>query len=82
MNQRLTEFLSLLDKHQLDGALVRSTDSFLNEYVPLDKSLRAYLTGFTGSVGDVLVMRGQGILFVDGRYSIQAKKEEIGRAHV
>ena len=75
MNQRLTEFLSLLDKHQLDGALVRSTDSFLNEYVPLDKSLRAYLTGFTGSVGDVLVMRGQGILFVDGRYSIQAKKE-------
>ncbi|MES2504334.1 MAG: M24 family metallopeptidase [Myxococcota bacterium] len=75
MNQRLTLFLEMLQSHRLDGALVRSTDSYLNEYVPSEQSRRVYLTGFAGSVGDVLVVRQKGILFVDGRYAIQAKNE-------
>ncbi len=75
MNQRLTDFRKLLRDNQLQGALVRSTDCFLNEYVPTEQSRRAYLTGFTGSVGDVLVTQDKAILFVDGRYAIQAKAE-------
>ena len=55
MNQRLTDFRKLLKDSQLQGALVRSTDCYLNEYVPLEQSRRAYLTGFTGSTGDALV---------------------------
>src|SRR3989338_6588820 len=75
MNKRLTDFRQLLKDNQLQGALVRSTDCYLNEYVPAEQSRRVYLTGFTGSIGDVLVSADKAILFVDGRYSIQAKKE-------
>ena len=75
MNQRLTTFRQLLQKSQLQGGLVRSTDCYLNEYVPTEQSRRAYLTGFTGSLGDVLVSADKAILFVDGRYAIQAKAE-------
>src|SRR3989338_4360152 len=75
MNQRLTAFRKLLQDNQLEGALVRSTDCYLNEYVPTEQSRRAYLTGFTGSAGDVLVSQDKAILFVDGRYAIQAKAE-------
>lgn len=75
MNQRLTLFRQLLQDNQLQGALVRSTDCYLSEYVPAEQSRRVYLTGFTGSVGDVLVSADKAILFVDGRYSIQAKQE-------
>lgn len=77
MNQRLTDFRKLLQDSQLQGALVRSTDCYLNEYVPLDQSRRAYLTGFTGSTGDVLISQERAILFVDGRYEIQAKIEAL-----
>lgn len=75
MNQRLAQFRQLLRDNHLHGALVRSTDCYLNEYVPLEQSRRAYLTGFTGSTGDALVSHDQAILFVDGRYAIQAKAE-------
>lgn len=75
MNKRLTDFRQLLSDNQLQGALVRSTDAYLNEYVPTEQSRRAYLTGFTGSTGDALVSMTKAILFVDGRYSIQARQE-------
>ncbi len=75
MNQPLNAFVKLLKQHGLDGALVRSTDSYLNEYVPPEQSRRVYLTGFKGSTGDALIMGDKGMLFVDGRYSIQAKQE-------
>ena len=71
--------LSLLRKHmkaqKIDVLLIRSTDQYLNEYVPVDHSRRTYITGFTGSVGDALVTASQQILFIDGRYTLQAKLE-------
>lgn len=62
----------------VDAVLIRSTDNYFNEYVPLEKSIRAKFTGFTGSVGDALVTQHEAHLIVDGRYSLQAKKEAEG----
>lgn len=69
-----TELLSsFLKEHNLDAYYAVSSDPYLNEYTPLEESHRYYFTGFTGSVGDVLVLKeGQVILFVDGRYHEQA----------
>ncbi|MBH1989406.1 MAG: M24 family metallopeptidase [Myxococcaceae bacterium] len=77
MNQRLVQFRKLLEQNQLLAGLVRSTDAYLNEYVSAEKSRRAYVTGFTGSAGDALVSADRAILFVDGRYEIQAAQEAI-----
>ena len=53
------------------GLPARKLDALL---VSFSANLR-YLTGFTGSNGNLLVTRGQAILFTDPRYQIQAGQE-------
>ncbi len=55
--------------------LVNSANRYLEEYTPLDENSRYFLTGFTGSTGDVLITPENIFLFVDGRYHIQADQE-------
>ena len=60
----------------LDAMYISSFDPFLNEYVPLEDNHRFYITGFTGSMAEVLVMfNGKVRLYVDGRYHEQADLE-------
>lgn len=60
----------------LDGMYISSFDQFLNEYVPLQDNHRFYLTGFTGSMAEVLIpLTGRVRLYVDGRYHEQADLE-------
>jgi len=61
--------------HQLDSYLILSADEHLNEYLPEVKQRRAWTSGFTGSAGDLLVVREQAWLFVDSRYHEQADLE-------
>lgn len=62
----------------VDALVVRATDAYLNEYVPVAESTRAFVTGFTGSMGDALVTLERALLFVDGRYTLQARREAKG----
>lgn len=60
----------------LDGVYISSFDPYLNEYVPLQDNHRYYITGFTGSMAEVLVpLNGKVRLYVDGRYHEQADLE-------
>lgn len=60
----------------LDAMYISSFDPFLNEYVPLQDNHRYYITGFTGSMAEVLVpLNGRVRLYVDGRYHEQADLE-------
>ncbi len=72
---KFTELRSLLATHQLDGYIVPSADEHLNEYLPAAKQRRIWLSGFSGSAGDLLVGRSQAWLFVDSRYYEQADME-------
>src|SRR4051812_37420853 len=47
-------------------------DRHQNEYVPPAEERLAWLTGFTGSAGVVVVLADRAALFVDGRYTLQA----------
>lgn len=64
-----------MNKAGVDSLVVRSTDRFLNEYVPTDDSARVWISGFTGSMGEVVVTKDRAYLAVDGRYWIQAARE-------
>ncbi len=77
-NPRLAALRALMRAADLDAYVVRATDGYLNEYVPIDESLRAALTGFTGSMGDAVITAHQAWLVVDGRYTLQAKREAQG----
>jgi Xaa-Pro aminopeptidase len=68
----LAALRSHLVAHQLDGYLIPTVDEHLNEYLPEVKQRRDWISGFTGSAGDLLVGREQAWLFVDARYYEQA----------
>ena len=50
-------------------------DQHQNEYVPPSEERLAWLTGFTGSAGLALVLADRAMLFVDGRYTLQAAQQ-------
>ena len=59
----------------LDGFLVPRADEHQGEYVPPHAQRLAWLTGFTGSAGAVLVLRKSAYIFVDGRYELQVRAQ-------
>ncbi len=65
----------IIQELNADCLYVPSFDQFISEYVPLWNNLRFYVTGFTGSTADVLLIGGKAHLFVDGRYHLQADEE-------
>jgi len=73
--QRVAQVRELMRTRKLDAYIVRGTDRYLNEYVPIEESNRAWLSGFTGSVADLLLTDDKAWVFVDGRYYLQADKE-------
>lgn len=59
----------------LDAFLVPRADAHQGEYVaPRDERL-AFICGFTGSAGMALITRETALLFVDGRYTLQAREQ-------
>lgn len=70
--EKVREFMN---KQGVKYLLVNSTNKYLEEYTSLEENSRYFLTDFSGSTGDVLVTPEKIMLFVDGRYHIQADLE-------
>ncbi len=67
-----------MKKSGVDAYYVPSTDPHQNEYVPACWQRRQWLSGFTGSAGDMLITRTMAGLWTDGRYFLQAGQEIQG----
>lgn len=75
MNNSIKKIREFMNEQGINYLLVNSTNKYLEEYTPLEENSRYFLTGFSGSTGDVLVAPDNIFLFVDGRYHIQADLE-------
>lgn len=64
----------------VDAVAVPRSDEYLGEYVPACAERLAWLTGFTGSAGLVLVLDDAAHIFVDGRYAAQVRAQTDGQA--
>ncbi len=73
--QRLNALRAALKDLGLTGFMVPRVDEHLGEYVARNRQRLAWLTGFTGSAGAAVVLTDKAALFVDGRYTIQARTE-------
>jgi len=62
----------------LTAYVVPGTDPHQSEYLPDRWQRRAFISGFTGSAGDVLVTLDDAGLWTDGRYFLQAERELEG----
>ena len=71
---RIQEIRNFLIKNKLYGYLQPRADSFLGEYVPKSSARLEWISGFSGSAGEILILLNKSILFVDSRYIIQAKR--------
>jgi Xaa-Pro aminopeptidase len=65
-------------KQKIHAYFVPSTDPHQSEYVPACWRRRAWLSGFTGSAGDVVITAKMAGLWTDGRYFLQASQELRG----
>ena len=72
---RLAALRGELARRGLDGFIVPRGDEHQGEYVPPRAQRLAWLTGFTGSAGHAVVGPTRAAIFVDGRYTIQARAE-------
>lgn len=64
-----------MTKAKIDAVLVPRADEHQGEYVPPSAERLKWLTGFTGSAGIAIAAKKSAALFIDGRYTVQAKAE-------
>lgn len=69
---RVASLRAAMARAQIDAFLVPHADEQQNEYLPPCAERLAWLTGFTGSAGFAIVAAERAVLFVDGRYTLQA----------
>ncbi len=62
-------------KELIDGYLIPKNDQFFGEYVSKYNDRLNYITNFSGSYGLCLILKKNNYLFVDGRYTLQAKNQ-------
>ncbi|RQS72332.1 aminopeptidase P family protein [Burkholderia sp. Bp8963] len=75
---RLALLRGVMVRENLAAYLVPSADPHLSEYLPERWQARRWLSGFTGSVGTLVVTADFAGLWVDSRYWVQADAELAG----
>lgn len=72
---KLKNLRTIMKKYQQDAFIAMSADPHMSEYLPDYWKIRQWLTGFTGSVGTIVVTQDFAGLWVDGRYWVQAEQQ-------
>lgn len=78
IHERLKRLREEMKKRNIDFYYIPTADYHNTESVSSYFKSREYMSGFTGSEGDLLVSSTSAWLWVDGRYYLQAEKELAG----
>ena len=70
-NRKILKLKKLINLYNLDGYLVPKNDAYFSEFALPDRL--KIISNFSGSAGFAIVLKKENFLFVDGRYTIQAK---------
>ena len=70
---KLKKLRKLFKIYKIDGYLVPKNDEFFGEYIQDAKDNLKFISSFSGSYGFALILKKKNYLFVDGRYTLQAK---------
>ena len=73
--EKIKKLRALIKFNNLDGYLIPKNDEFFNEYIPAEKDNLKFISNFSGSYGFAIIFKKKNYLFVDGRYTLQAKKQ-------
>lgn len=76
--EKILSLRKLMNENGWDAAIISGSDPHSDEYVPERWQARKWISGFTGSAGDIVVTMNHAGLWTDSRYFIQAEKELEG----
>ena len=83
---RIAQLQNYLRNINVKHIIINRTDEFLGEYIAPYAERLNWLTNFSGSAGRAIISQESAKLFVDGRYTVQAKeqinKNEISIDHL
>ncbi|SHK02715.1 Xaa-Pro aminopeptidase [Hathewaya proteolytica DSM 3090] len=79
VKEKVEKLQQLMRQKGIDTYVIPSADAHQSEYVAPHWKSRAWISGFTGSAGTVVITLDKGnCLWTDGRYFIQAEKQLEG----
>ena len=73
--EKIKKLKKFFKSEKIDGYIISKNDEFFCEYVPSHNDRLSHITNFTGSFGFALLLKKKNYLFVDGRYTLQAKNQ-------
>ena len=71
--EKINKLKKFFSYYSLDGYIVPKNDEFFSEYVAHNQDRLKFISNFFGSYGFALILKKKNYLFVDGRYTLQAK---------
>lgn len=75
IDERVKALRRLMKAEGISAYYITGTDPHQSEYVSPRWRTRAFISGFTGSAGSVLITEDKALLWVDSRYYIQGASE-------
>ena len=72
---KIDKLRKIIQQNNCDGYLIPKNDEYFGEYVPENKDRLKFISEFSGSSGLAVILKKRSYLFVDGRYTLQAKTE-------
>ncbi|MCY1719895.1 aminopeptidase P family protein [Prolixibacteraceae bacterium Z1-6] len=78
IKERLSALRAEMQKLNIDAWYISGTDPHASEYLPARWQTRAFISGFTGSYGMVVVTQNEAALWTDSRYFLQAAEQLEG----
>ncbi len=78
ITDRLSALRAQMSAKKIDAYIVTNNDPHGSEYSAEHWLARAWISGFSGSAGDVVITRDGGGLWTDGRYYIQGAEQIQG----
>ena len=73
IEDRIKQLRDKFNKYKIDGYVVPKNDEYFSEYSEINRIKT--ISNFSGSAGIAVILKNKNYLFVDGRYTLQAKFE-------
>ncbi len=75
IQNRITAMQAAMRAANVSACVIPSSDPHISEYLPDRWKSREWLSGFTGSMGTLVVTVNEAAVFADSRYWVQAERE-------
>ncbi len=73
--EKIEKLKKFFKRERIDGYIIPKNDEFFCEYISEYNDRLNFISGFNGSYGFALILKNKNYLFVDGRYTLQAKNQ-------